>query len=286
MHFCFNTICSYKFEINLIIFIILHLLIIIIHQKQHLSINYQYILGMRKKKDLPLVILKALEPYVRLKGDKFEIIDPNEHLLKVIDKDIDSNFHFTIEKYQRKENVGFQFYMSRIPKNSNDIGQQQSWVDISSLGNQFDSWIKLLNEYETTNSFFDDPILKSFKEEFFAEFEILDENADVIPLNTKQILLMDSYLESIDNRLSELIIDQNSHDILDIKEDINQLKNNLTKKSKMWVVSKLTSIWAKIAKQGTKFIKEFLSETSKEFIKQGVKGLINYVKENGQELIN
>lgn len=38
---------------------------------------------MRKKKDLSLVILKALEPYVNLRGDKFEVID----------KDSDSQFH-------------------------------------------------------------------------------------------------------------------------------------------------------------------------------------------------
>lgn len=30
---------------------------------------------MRKTKDLPLVILQALEPFVKLKGKKFEIVD-------------------------------------------------------------------------------------------------------------------------------------------------------------------------------------------------------------------
>lgn len=242
---------------------------------------------MRKKKDLPLVILKTLEPYVGLKGDNFEVIEPKENLLKVIDKDVDSDFHFTIEKYEKNNsNNSFQFLMTRIPNNADDNGIYKTWVDISDLGGQFDAWLKLLNEYETTNSFFDDPIAKSFRDDFFAEFEFIDEDADVNPLNTKQILILDSYLDSVDLKLSEFTTDQNAQELQEIKVDILQLKENLTKKSKKWVVSKLTNIWAKIAKQGTKFIKEFLSESKKELIKQGVKGLIDYVKENGQDMIN
>lgn len=241
---------------------------------------------MRKKKDLPLVILKALEPYVGLKDDKFEVIDPQENLLKVIDKDVDSDFHFTIEKYQKTNSNNFQFLMTRIPKNVNDNGVYQTWVDVSGLGGQFDAWLNLLSEYETTNSFFDDPITKSFREEFIAEFEIIEEDADINPLTTKQILLLDYYLDSVDEKLTEFATDQNSKYLQEIKEDILQLKDNLTRKSKKWVISKLTNIWAKIAKQGTTFIKEFLTESKKELIKQGVKGLIDYVKESGQDLVN
>lgn len=240
---------------------------------------------MRKKKDLPLVILKALEPYIGLKGEKFDVIDPKENLLKVVDKDVDSDFHFTIEKYQNNSNV-FQFLMTRRPKNQSDNGSYQVWLEVPGLEVQFDAWLKLLNEYETIDSFFDDPITKSFKKEFYAEFEMIEDEADTNPLNTKQILLLDSYLESVEKKLSEFKSENNSDDIQKIKDDIISLRDNLTKKSKEWVVSKLTNIWAKIAKQGTKFIKEFLSESKKELVKQGVKGLIDYVKANGADLVN
>lgn len=241
---------------------------------------------MRKKKDLPLVILKSLEPYVNLKGDKFEVVDPKENLLKVIDKDSDSSFHFTIEKYQQDNNGKFQFLMNRIPRNVNDNGVYQTWVEISGLAGQFEVWVKLLDEYETVNSFFDDPIAKSFKEEFYAEFEIIDEEAENVPLKTKQILFLDAYLESVDNKLTELTTEQNSSEVQDIQADIILLRENLTSKSKKWVVTKLTGIWAKIAKRGTKFIKEFLTESKKELIKHGIKGLIDYVKENSADLLN
>lgn len=242
---------------------------------------------MRKKKDLPLVILKSLQTFVNLRGDRFETVDPKDNLLKVIDQEADSSFHFAIEQYQQAKNRKFQFLMSRSPINQNDNGTQRTWIDISQLQSQFDIWINLLEEYDNVPSFFDDPIINAFKEEYFTEFEIIDEeDVDIKPLNTKQILLLDNHLEDVDKRLEKFITEENSEDIEDIKEDIIELRENLTTKSKKWVVKNLSKIWAKIAKQGTKFIKEFLSESKKEMIKQGVKGLIELVKENGQDLLN
>lgn len=241
---------------------------------------------MRKKKDLPLIILKSLEQYVNLEGEKFEVIDPKENLLKVIDKDVDSIFHFTIEKYQKISNGTFQLYINRIPKNTTDNGVYQAWIDNSALNSQFESWIKLLKDYDNVKSFYDDPITKAFQDEFYSEFEIIDEDADVNPFSIRQILILDNYLEKVDNRLNEFITEENSNEITEIKSEINSLKNNLTTKSKKWVIHRLTTIWAKIAKQGTKFIKEFLTESKKELIKQSVKGLLEFVKENGADLLS
>ena len=239
---------------------------------------------MRKKKELPLVILKALEPYVKLKGEVFEIIDPKEHLLKIIDKEIESKFHFTIEKYQKGNNNSFQFFLTRIPKNVNDNGVFQNWIDVSSLSSQFETWLNLLKDYETVKSFFDDPITKSFQEEFFAEFEIIEDNADIEPFKISQILYLDSYLDSLGNRL--LDFNSNSDELIEIKNEIQILRESLTKKSKKWVISKLSNIWAKIARQGTTFVKEFLSESKKLIIKQCSQGVIDYVLKNGNDILN
>lgn len=241
---------------------------------------------MRKKKDLPLIILKSLQPFVNLRGEKFETVEPKQHLLKVVDQEPGSNFHFIIEEYKKANSGKFQFLMSRRPTNQNDLGIQRTWVDISQLQPQFENWIKLLDEYDNTASFFDDPIVNAFQEEYYAEFEIVDEDAEIKPLNTKQVLLLDRHLEDVEKRLDEYITDKNLDDIEEIKEGISELRESLTTKSKKWVVKNLSKVWAKIAKQGPKFIKEFLSESRKEVIKQGVKGLIAIVKENGTDLIN
>jgi len=75
---------------------------------------------MRKKKDLPLVILKSLQPFVRMKGARFKTVEPEDNLLKVIDQDSDSNFHFIIKAYKKTSYGKFQFLMDRSPKDQND----------------------------------------------------------------------------------------------------------------------------------------------------------------------
>jgi len=118
-----------------------------------------------------------------------------------------------------------------------------------------------------------------------AKLAIVEEEADTKPFSTKQILLLDNYLEGIDKKLNEFSTEQNKSDIQDIQTDIELLRENLTTKSKKWVVSNLSKIWGKIAKQGTRFIKEFLSDSKKEIVKQSVKGLIEFIKENGTDLL-
>ena len=41
-----------------------------------------------------------------------------------------------------------------------DNGVFQTWVSTSAIASQFDAWINLLKEYETVDSFFDDPIIE------------------------------------------------------------------------------------------------------------------------------
>jgi len=237
---------------------------------------------MRNKKEIPLVVLKALEPYVNLKGEKFEILDPKDHLLKAIDKDLSSNFHFTIEKYQKAQNRSFLLWITQSPKNEQDNRDYQYCVEISGLSVKFEAWLELLAGFDAVNSFFDDPIIKSFQEEYYAEFEIIDDDAETRPFETKKILLLDEYLEDADNKLTEFRNEQNAIYVDDIQLDIILLRESLTTRSKKWVVTRFSYICAKIAKQGTKFIKELLSEAKKEGLKQGIKALIEIAIEAGK----
>jgi ribonucleotide reductase beta subunit family protein with ferritin-like domain len=239
---------------------------------------------MRRKKDLPLTILKSLEEFVTLKGEKFEVVNPDNHLLKIIDIDNDSDFSFIIEKYQKQNNV-FQLLMSRSPRSEHDNGVYQIWIKIEQLKPQFQSWVNLLDQFQSVNSFFDDPILDSFKEEYYAEFEIVDEDAERKPLNTKQILLLDSHLEYIEEKIDNYKNEKNEEIVSEIKKEVVELRENLTSKSKKWVVNRLANIWAKLSKQGTKFIKDFVNQTKAEGIKQGAKALIEFIKDNGTELL-
>ena len=57
------------------------------------------------KKNIPLVVLETLEKYVRLRGEQFDLLHPEDFLLKVVDRDSNSNFYFNVEGFETKSGL-------------------------------------------------------------------------------------------------------------------------------------------------------------------------------------
>lgn len=224
------------------------------------------------KKKIPLIVLETLEKYVELKGEQFEVVPPDKFFVKIIDKDKNSDFYYNIENY--KIDKGLKLLIDSKPISKENIDNSRTWIDSKHLNNHFNNWVSLLKRYETVNSFFDDPIVKAYADEYLSEFEIIDVDADIKPFNTTQVLMLDSHLESIEKNIDKFKTDENESQIESIKTDVQELRNNLTAKPKRWIIKNLSIIWAKITKQGTPLLKEFLSEVKKTIIKEGVKFMI------------
>ncbi|NHM08350.1 hypothetical protein G4D82_14065 [Flavobacterium sp. CYK-4] len=232
------------------------------------------------KKKIPLQVLETIEPFVNKNGKSFEAINPNDFLLKFIDKDDKSDFYFNVEQY--KMDQGFLLLVDLKPKSRQTTENRRTWIKAEALEAVFGSWIELLEGYAKVKTVFDDPILEAFAEEYYTEFEIIDEEADVKPFSVKQILMLDSHLENIQKKIEKYKTEENAVEIEQIKIDTIELRNNLSKKSKKWVIKQLSKVWAQIAKQGPTLIKEFLSETKKLVVKEGIK----FILEKGVEIIN
>lgn len=226
---------------------------------------------MNKKKKLPITILKSLESFVNLTGEKFKIIDPKENLLHVLDIDSTSDFHFKIEKYEKKQNGSFQFLMSRTPINENDNGVQRNWIEIKNLESQFKSWLNLLDQYETIESFFDDPIIKSNAEKFFQKFDIIDENADVETFDLEQQLFLEEYLDNSKKKLEKLKKGESNEKILEIEileKETEEIKSALTIESKKKIMIRLSKFWGRAQKTGLQVIKEIFVSVTAELAKR------------------
>jgi hypothetical protein len=238
----------------------------------------------KKKKELPLIVLKQLERFTSLQGKQFEIIDPENFLLKVVEIDDEPIFYFNIESYELN-NSSYHFLMSRKPRSETFQGQYRTRIPIAKLEEQFAEWLKLLNQYESTHSFYDDPIVKAFSDEYFDDFEIIDEDADFAPLTTKQILILDEHLEYIEENIDKYKSEENEKTIERVKQDITSLRKSLTSKSKSFVFRSLCNIWGKLTKLGTQFITDFTSETKREIVKRSVKGLITLAINEGSKML-
>ena len=224
------------------------------------------------KKKVPLQVHEFMEPYLDKKGENFQTIEADGFMMKFIDNDSNSDFYFNIEQY--KIDSDFQLLIDFKPINKQSITNRKTWIKAQELQTQFSSWLKLLEGYNSVRTIYDDPIVESYSNDFYEEFELIDEEADKVPLSPDQILLLDKHLEFIENEIEKHITSKNSNEIILIQEGILDLRNNLTKKSKKWVVKRLSKIWGRIAKQGVPLIKEFLTEVRKEIIKHVVKHLL------------
>lgn len=231
------------------------------------------------KKKIPLQVLEFIEPFVDRKGKTFDTINSDNFLLKFIDKEEGSNFYFNVESYKIEN--GFNLLIDWKPDNKQTIANHRTWIKAENLETYFSNWLKLLEGYEKVKTVFDDPILNAFTEEYFSDFEIVEDDADSKPFSSKQIMLLDVHLENIQKKIGKYENPENNFEIQEIKNDVIELRYNLTKKSKEWVIKRLAKVWAKITKQGPILMKEFLSETKKNAIKEGVK----FIFEHGIDLI-
>lgn len=225
---------------------------------------------MAKKKDIPLVVHEILEPFVLKKGEHFTIDYNSNALLKFIDTEIDSDFNFEINKFE-----GDVITLIIKPIDKSTIEERGVKISSKSLGTYFNNWITILEQYQKIKSVFDDPILKSFQEEYFAEFEILEDEKEK-PLENNQILLLDEYLENLNLGLEKHKTELNKIKIDEIQSEINALQENLTSQNKLEIAKKFSKILARIKKLGTTFLKEFITEGKKQIISKGIKFLIEH----------
>jgi hypothetical protein len=235
---------------------------------------------MAKKKDIPLVVHEILEPFVLKKGKHFTIDYNSNALLKFVDTEIGSDFYFEINKFE-----GDVITLIIKPSDKSTINGSSISINSKNLGPYFNNWITILEQYEKVKSVFDDPILKSFENEYFAEFEILEDEKEK-PLKNNQILLLDEYLEHLCLGLEKHKTELNKTKIEEIQFEINLLQENLTCQNKLEIAEKFSKILAKIKKLGTKFLKEFITEGKKQIISKGIKFLIeqgpNIIEELGK----
>ena len=225
---------------------------------------------MNKKEETPLKVHKAIEPYLNKKDKLFIKTESKDDLIHFKGSSINSNFFFHIKSHRKHNNGKNQIHLSYQPYNEESVEPRTVWVDCSSVSGHFQIWYKILSSYDTTKTVFDDPIINEFKDEYFSHFEIIEEDK-LKPLTESIILPIYEHFEEIRIRLNEFKTDKNSSDIEEIQEDIENLNENLTNTGRQEIATRICTIWAKLTKQGVKFIKEFVEVSRKHIMKEGAK---------------
>jgi len=223
---------------------------------------------MNKKEQTPLAVHKAIEPFLVKKDELFIRIDSDKDLVRFRGKSIDSNFYFYIKSHRfinGKNQINIEFQ----PYTPESVMHKSMWIDCKAqnIEGQFQIWFHLLNEYNETKTAFDDPIIDGFAQDYFSDFEIIDDEKDS-PLDTHMILPIYYQFEQMSIKLNECKDQTNLYEIENIRSDINDLNNSLTNTGRQEILKKVTKIWAKMTKLGVKYKIEFVDVSRKLFMQE------------------
>ncbi|KAA9356875.1 MULTISPECIES: hypothetical protein [Larkinella] len=210
---------------------------------------------------------------------------PGDGLLLV--KDIQNGFEFHFAVTDWKTDTGkMLFRITRYPYSSDSVDPKESWIEERNLKEVWERWVGLVDYYRTVDPFdgSKDPILEQYQDEFFENFEMLDEDAETKPFDLDKQVLIDRYLGDTIHRLQAKsrdpeISDADRQVYLDLIFKTNHLKETQTTQSQNQTVKELTGIWAYARKKGLKYLEIFKSEAIKELMKSGIKYLIENFEE-------
>ena len=218
----------------------------------------------------PLVVLDAIRPFVELKSKLFVRVPTEKGYLKFEGTGICKDLYFTFIQHESK-GTEFNMLIQICPYNKNFPGPKDTWISFKNLNATFDQWVKALESYHDHGIAFGNYARESkLEEEIYADFEPIEETKDD-SISVNDLVRIDENLEQL-----KLWIEENKTAFLPviyeaIKSEIQFTQQNLTESSKSELAKKVSKIFAKIMKNGPRFLKETAVETLKASVAEIVK---------------
>jgi len=234
---------------------------------------------MSNKKDIPLVLLKAIEPIAQKNLDLIQVKKEENTYYSFLENDINSKNRFkvfidgtkVIGKFDTK-NIAFEYKPTDETKASSQVVQGT----IEDVKIKFESWVQLIREINETPSIYDDNFTNFYSDYYFNQFEIKEENAYIFPFSPDQQSIIEKYLISLREVInsSEIKIDETSKTIL--VAEIIDISNNLSSSTKNQVMKKITTVFAKLYTISKPITKEIIKEAGKQLIEKLIECGIKY----------
>jgi hypothetical protein len=179
-------------------------------------------------------------------------------------------FFFRVNNPNLTSDLRCFFNCSFFPQDENFIEKTNYNNEIAAILENFEIWIDLLQEYDDIDLDESDAQTKIYEEEFYDEFEILDEDAYTVPFEHQRQLILYDFLTYIEKELKNQSI--NDLEIESIINETEEFKNSIQDLSKNIAITKLSRLFARIKKKGIKLFIEILGEAKKEIIKKVLTG--------------
>lgn len=234
---------------------------------------------MSNKKDIPLILLKAIEPIAWKNLDLIKVKKEENTFYSFLENDPNSSNFFKIyidgsKKIGQFNSKNFAFGCK--PANETKIDYVISQGTIEDVKAKFESWVELIREINETPSIYDDNFTNFYSDYYFNQFEIKEDDANIFPFSPDQQNIIEKYLLSLTEAVNNLgtKIDETSK--IELIEEISEINNQLNTSTKNQVMKKITTIFGKLFKISKPIAQEIIKETGKQLIKKLIELGINY----------
>ena len=234
---------------------------------------------MIKKKDIPLNLIKAIDPIAQENLDIIKLKEEENTFYSFIEWDSNSDYFFKIfingSKYignYSSPNLVCEFK----PTNEKILHKKMSQGATIDMATQFKDWINLIREINDTPSIHDDNFAKYYSDFYYNEYKIVDDDANTAPFNPYQQDVIDAYLDSLTNAIE--ISDENVDEATktELINEIKSIKAKLLITTKNQVMKSITKIYGKIYKVSKPFGKWVTQEAGKQLISKLIEYGIEY----------
>lgn len=234
---------------------------------------------MITKKDIPLDLLKTIEPIAQANLDLLQFKKEDNTFYSFVETDTNSKnfFKILIDGDKRIGNYdGTKYTFEFKPTDTTNAQHSISQTTLKNLGEQFQSWMTLIRDIHQIPSVHDDNYLRQYAEFYYNEFKIVDVDADNSPFDPNQQDFIESYLLSLTN-----IIKQSGDKLSDLTKqellkDIDLIQANLPTTTKSQVMKAITKVFGTLYKTSKTFAKEIVSEAKKHLVKKLIELGIEY----------
>lgn len=235
------------------------------------------------KKRLTVDLAKVIEKPLRNYYGLFKIIENKDNfLLYLRDADNNSDLYFGIIK-ETSDSSGHNIHYSCKPFDNALKGNHANFTKLNNFDTLLTRWLENIKFYEE-ESILNDPLIRGYQKEFYSDFKIVDDDADLTGFNYGQQLQLEAFFENIVENIDEIKDEKNAKFIEEIKEEIKSLQESVTSETKNGLMNKFSFLLAKTRKGSSKACQFILKEFTKEFIKEGAKFAFNSALKNADKL--
>lgn len=231
------------------------------------------------KGKVPLALLEELDPSKNAALRHVNAIDEQGTILTLQGKGHTSQFYFKVLSSQnRKVNTGgtLPYYTIEYrPRTKGDTDLYQRILPLEDVLKALSKWLEIIEGYFNTKTILDDALLESYADQFYSQFEGIDDTTGQAGLSLEHQIKLNDYLTFVRGKVAALKEGRSAEDVAKLEEieaDAEALQTNMTKENKGAIARRLSRLWAKAQRVGLDVIKEIFVSVASEIATKMITG--------------